>query len=65
MSLYIYIRFQVTLEHWADFLVDGETADAKVLSEPVFHEQQGNADERDHNHVGDQEGTCKKGKIDI
>lgn len=42
-----------TLEERTDFLEDGETADAKVLSEGVFHEEEGHADQHHHDNVGD------------
>ena len=53
------MRHVRTLEHGADFLVDGETADAEVLTKAVFHEQQRHADQRNHDDVGDEESTCK------
>jgi len=41
------------LKKWADFLENREAADAKILSDAVFHEQQGHSYQDHHDNVWD------------
>jgi len=42
------------LNYWTDFLEDGQTASAEVLTETKLEQQKWNSDQDNHHYVGDE-----------